>query len=429
MIFGNPATVEHELVRIGGVPTHLPVGRLHDEARSSRVDDDVRDLVRRRASGDRDALRHRGTGVGDEGLLAVDDPFTGGIVERGLRLGRARVGSGLGFGEAEAAEHLARDHGNEILLLLGFGTGVEERRRAEADARLERDRHRRVDARDLLDRDAVRQIVGAGAAVLLGKREPEQAQLAHGAHGVDGKRVIAVPVGGVGRDLGLGEVPHHRTELLLFGGGLELHGHDRTRSTTVRQVDARRGYAVVRDGDHWIIGERPARVITARGEATFDALEEIARGGFWVGFVAYDAGRAIEHIDTRTEDDLGLPDLAFVRFDEVRTVDELPHDEWSGCRAVADSVELGRGTSSLTADEHAARVARVHELLAAGECYQVNLTRRLTFDVAPEPIALFSALTRENPAAHAAVCAFGEALPGVAVRVGVARAVPPRRRS
>ena len=113
------------------------------------------------------------------------------------RPGRARVGTGLGFGETERAEHLARDHRDEVLLLLGLGPAVEERRRAEADAGLERDRHRRVDARDLLDRDAVRQVVGAGPAVLLGERQPEQPELAHRAHGVDGKRVIAVPGLGV----------------------------------------------------------------------------------------------------------------------------------------------------------------------------------------------------------------------------------------
>ena len=173
-------------------------------------------------------------------------------------------------------------------------------------------------------------------------------------------------------------------------------------------MDARRGYAVVRDGDRWIIGERPARVITARGSEAFAALEEIERDGFWVGFVAYDAGRAIERIEPRIDDDLGLPDLAFVRFDDVRVADELPPVD-------AASIDLGSGTSSLTPAEHATLVARIHELLAAGECYQVNLTRRLTFDAAPDPFALFSALTRLNPAPHAAVCAFGEALPGVAV--------------
>ncbi len=45
----------------------------------------------------------------------------------------------------------------------------------------------------------------------------------------------------------------------------------------------------------------------------------------------------------------------------------------------------------------------------------MNLTRRLTFDAAADPDALFAALTRLNPAPHAAVCVFGDALPGVAV--------------
>jgi para-aminobenzoate synthetase component 1 len=173
-------------------------------------------------------------------------------------------------------------------------------------------------------------------------------------------------------------------------------------------VDARQGYAVVRDGDRWIIARRPARVVTARGADTFAALDDIAGDGFWVGFVAYDAGRAIENIEPRIDDDLGLPDLAFVRFDEVRVADELPPAEVS-------SLDLGPGTSSLTRGEHAMLVARIHELLAAGECYQVNLTRRLTFDAAPDPYALFIALTRCNPSPHAGVCVFGDALPGVAV--------------
>jgi para-aminobenzoate synthetase component I len=173
-------------------------------------------------------------------------------------------------------------------------------------------------------------------------------------------------------------------------------------------VDARQGYAVVRDGDHWIIGERPARTLTARGPELFDALDEIADGGFWVGFIAYDAGRAVEHVETRIADDLGLPDLAFVRFDEVRAAASLPP-------ASTAPIGLGAGGSSLTREEHAELVDRIHTLHVAGECYQVNLTRRLTFDAAPDPYALFRALTRVNPAPYAGMCAFGDALPRVAV--------------
>jgi hypothetical protein len=54
-----------------------------------------------------------------------------------------------------------------------------DRHRAEADAGLERDRHRGVDAGQFLDRDADVGEVRAGAAVLLGERQAEEPELAH----------------------------------------------------------------------------------------------------------------------------------------------------------------------------------------------------------------------------------------------------------
>ncbi len=90
-----------------------------------------------------------------------------------------------------------------------------DRRRAERHAGLERDRQRVVDTRDLLDRDAQRRQVGAAAAVLLGERQPEQAQFAHAAHDIDRERVLGVPTLGVWRDLLHREVAHDGAELLV----------------------------------------------------------------------------------------------------------------------------------------------------------------------------------------------------------------------
>jgi para-aminobenzoate synthetase component 1 len=168
------------------------------------------------------------------------------------------------------------------------------------------------------------------------------------------------------------------------------------------------GCAVVRDRDHWLIAREPARVVTARGDEIFDALREIERGGFWAGFLAYDAGRSVERIETQTEDDLGLPDLAFARFDDVRAAVELP--PMPELRA-----GLGEGVSSLSPVGHELLVSRIHRLLADGECYQVNLTRRVTYPAAPDPFALFGAVVRANPAPHAMVCTFGAALPHLAI--------------
>ena len=46
--------------------------------------------------------------------------------------------------------------------------------------------------------------------------------------------------------------------------------------------------------------------------------------------------------------------------------------------------------------------------MRAGECYQVNLTRRLTSDGAADPLALFAALVRHHPAPYAALLRFGD---------------------
>jgi para-aminobenzoate synthetase component 1 len=162
----------------------------------------------------------------------------------------------------------------------------------------------------------------------------------------------------------------------------------------------------VRDGDRWYAALDPVDAVVACGEGAFTALDRLARGGFWVGFCAYDLGRRVERIEPRAEDDLGLPDVAFVRFGRVR---QIPPP--TGRR---DAV-VGAGRSSLTREEHASAVGAVHDLLHAGACYQVNLTRRIVFDVAPDPLALFLAICGAIPAPFLTLCTFGDALPGTAV--------------
>jgi para-aminobenzoate synthetase component 1 len=163
-------------------------------------------------------------------------------------------------------------------------------------------------------------------------------------------------------------------------------------------VEAR---AIVRDGNEWILCADPVDIVIASGARAFDELDHMARGGFWVGFCSYDLGRAIEQIEAKTHDDPGaLPDLAFVRYATVMRCATRP--------VCAEPIELGPALSSLSRAEHAAAVGAIHELLRAGECYQVNLTRRLTFASAPDPFALFDVLARENPAPYATLCTVGE---------------------
>jgi para-aminobenzoate synthetase component 1 len=57
--------------------------------------------------------------------------------------------------------------------------------------------------------------------------------------------------------------------------------------------------------------------------------------------------------------------------------------------------------TSLSREEYVAGVERVLDRVRAGDCYQVNLTRRLEWDAAPDPHALFGALAVRGPAPHA----------------------------
>ena len=204
-----------------------------------------------------------------------------------------------------------------------------------------------------------------------------------------------------------------------------------------------RGCAIVRDGRSTIVGIDPAVVRTANGEDSFDVLREVDAGGFWVGFCSYDLGRTIERViarpaahDSISHDSIGhnsVPDVAFARYDTRLVIADDGEIEVIGAGPVRARLEaavraaecetdagsrpctLDSWTSNLDRDDHAAACEQVLELLRAGECYQVNVTRRLTADHAPDPISLYDSLARLNPAPHAALITLGAARPGFAV--------------
>jgi len=78
--------------------------------------------------------------------------------------------------------------------------------------------------------------------------------------------------------------------------------------------------------------------------------------------------------------------------------------------------------SGLDREDHRARVEAVLDLLHAGECYQVNLTRRLTYDDALDPVALHAALAHAHPAPHPMLLH----LPALASGTAVVSASPER---
>jgi para-aminobenzoate synthetase component 1 len=98
------------------------------------------------------------------------------------------------------------------------------------------------------------------------------------------------------------------------------------------------------------------------------------------------------------------------RFARARPLVGRPARSWPGAP--------GPWTSSLDRDGFEARVDVIREAIAAGDVYQVNLTRRLSAPLPPgaDVLALGSALAVGNPAPHAAVIR----LPGLGLELASA---------
>jgi para-aminobenzoate synthetase component 1 len=124
-----------------------------------------------------------------------------------------------------------------------------------------------------------------------------------------------------------------------------------------------------------------------------DDLAALDGAGFWAVVLPYD----------------GVPVCA--RFATVRPATPWPGRPWRG-------PAIGDWRSSLDRPAFCAGVTAVREAIAAGDVYQVNLTRRLSAPLPPgaDALALGSALAVGNPAPHAAVVR----LPGLGVELASA---------
>jgi para-aminobenzoate synthetase component 1 len=179
---------------------------------------------------------------------------------------------------------------------------------------------------------------------------------------------------------------------------------------------------VVRDGPSWVIGVEPSQVVVARGEDAFAALDRVDQG-WWAGFLSYDLGRAVERVAPRIAPQPGLPDLVLARFDArlILAPDGMRVEGEGSTRPALEAVArratrrpaplrgpgLGPWESNVSREEFEAGVRTVVGLIEAGECYQVNLTRRLSCPLQADPVGLFAGLLRVNPAPHAALVRLG----------------------
>jgi anthranilate synthase component 1 len=223
----------------------------------------------------------------------------------------------------------------------------------------------------------------------------------------------------------------------------------------------------VESGERWsrysILGTDPAAIYTSRGgEVTIesggktrrvraepDALAELERWQrsqrvealddlppFWggaVGFVSYDAVRALERLPERTEDDLGVPEAVFLLVDTVVVFDNLsltmkvitsrpagrdPDASYAECvrrieeqiarlRAPLAEADLERVPrtprrfrSSFTKPRFQAAVERAKEHIRAGDAVQVVLAQRFRKKLGCDPFDVYRSLRVINPSSY-----------------------------
>jgi len=163
-----------------------------------------------------------------------------------------------------------------------------------------------------------------------------------------------------------------------------------------------------------------------------------------VGYLAYDAVRHLERLPSEAADDLGLPDAAFLFTDTLLVFDNLRHrllvianahiegDDDSAVDAAYDRaavrigmtlaklgrpararapltlpptaplVALGEDGFSSTMDEptFCDAVRRAKEFIAAGDAYQIVISRRLDAPLEADPFTVYRALRTINPSPY-----------------------------
>jgi para-aminobenzoate synthetase component 1 len=197
--------------------------------------------------------------------------------------------------------------------------------------------------------------------------------------------------------------------------------------------------AVVRDGPRFVIAAAPDAVRVASGQDALDVLDRLPPG-WWAGFLTYELGGAVERVSPRPhpngrDEEPAVPDLLLARFPARLVLDPASgrcelHGDGEARGLLAQAAEaardgartpappaLARWHTSLDRVAFEQRVTTILGHIGAGDCYQVNLTRRLTCDQAVDPSALFAALDRCNPSPHGALLRISEAsgLPATAV--------------
>ncbi len=159
-----------------------------------------------------------------------------------------------------------------------------------------------------------------------------------------------------------------------------------------------------RDGGRATLLSEPSVIIEARVPVEVEpALERLRGVGEVAGFIAYEAGAALEpKLAPLMRDAEAVPLLWFGAFERVEEVDATswlpdPAGAWAG--AARPRIER---------EAYEAALANLHEHIFAGDIYQANYTFPADVPVVGHPLAIYAALRRRARMGHGALVFTGE---------------------
>lgn len=162
------------------------------------------------------------------------------------------------------------------------------------------------------------------------------------------------------------------------------------------------------DGTSARLYRAPVRVIACASPEKIPAVLEDLRKGVHhglhaVGYLTYEAGVALEpHLATK-----GLPPGPLAWFGLFDGFEPIGRSDLAALLGDPESAWAGEVKPSINQAMHAERLARIIELITAGDIYQANLTFPASVRFAGDPLALYARLRKQALARYGAVIATG----------------------
>lgn len=159
----------------------------------------------------------------------------------------------------------------------------------------------------------------------------------------------------------------------------------------------------------WLL-TRPREAVSCTAPSAWEAclqrLEDAARRGAWVALAAsYELGYAIEpRLRPLLPPDHGRLVTGWI-FEQGEWLDEAACEAWLAAQAGSAPGGTGRLQARVTETDYLQQVERIRRYIAAGDCYQVNLTFPLDGEAFGHPARLYQALRAAQPVGYGAFIA------------------------